>query len=272
MSPIKAVLFDIGGVCAGSPFQAILDHEHANSLPIGYINRCISFSKPDGAWHRLERGEMDVDDRFFDGFAKDLQVQAIWDECRHAAAATSTKGKEKAVTASTPPPINSRKLFWEMMAASRTLDPHIFPVLQRLRSSGRYVVAALSNTVIFDPNTEHASASKRLAAEFDVYISSAHVGFRKPDPKIFELAVSAIDGFARRSASRAGSTSPREWADGVRADEVVFLDDIGENCKAGRGVGLRTIKVNLGRTHEAVEELEKELGLDLSGTKDVAKL
>jgi FMN phosphatase YigB (HAD superfamily) len=215
---------------------------------------------------------MDVDDRFFAEFARDLQVQAIWDDCRQLAATTSSKAKGKAAMTDSPPPLDSRKLFWEMMAASRILDPHIFPVLRRLRSSGRYVVAALSNTVIFDPSTAYASAAARLAGEFDVYISSAHVGFRKPDPKIFELAVSAIDGFARRSASRAGSTAPRQWADGVRADEVVFLDDIGENCKAGREVGLRTIKVNLGRTIEAVKELEKELGLALGDAMEVSKL
>jgi FMN phosphatase YigB (HAD superfamily) len=51
----------------------------------------------------------------------------------------------------------------------------------------------------------------------------------------------------------------------VRADEVVFLDDIGENLKAARAAGLRTIRVPLGRAYEAVEELEKVTGLALAG-------
>jgi FMN phosphatase YigB (HAD superfamily) len=50
---------------------------------------------------------------------------------------------------------------------------------------------------------------------------------------------------------------------------MVFLDDIGENLKAARKAGMRTIKVNLGRSREAVKELEKITGMKLSG--DVEK-
>lgn len=40
----------------------------------------------------------------------------------------------------------------------------------------------------------------------------------------------------------------------------MFLDDIGENLKMGREVGMRTVRVVLGRTWRAVKELEKVLG------------
>jgi FMN phosphatase YigB (HAD superfamily) len=51
----------------------------------------------------------------------------------------------------------------------------------------------------------------------------------------------------------------------VKPDEIVFLDDIGENLKAARAAGFRTIRVPLGRAYEAVEELEGVTGLALAG-------
>ena len=48
----------------------------------------------------------------------------------------------------------------------------------------------------------------------------------------------------------------------MRGGDVLFLDDIGENCRMAREVGMRTIKVQLGRTEEAVRELGKEIDVD----------
>lgn len=52
---------------------------------------------------------------------------------------------------------------------------------------------------------------------------------------------------------------------GVEAGDVLFLDDIGVNLKWAAKGGLRTIKVDLGRTRDAVRKLEEETGLVLSG-------
>ena len=46
---------------------------------------------------------------------------------------------------------------------------------------------------------------------------------------------------------------------------MLFLDDIGENLKAGKARGFRTLKVHLGRAFEAVDELEEVTGLKLAG-------
>lgn len=293
-------MFDLGGVCvrtlsdhtnailtreakppthfayfqAGSPFQAILTYERDNSIPVGYINHCISHSKPDGAWHRLERGEIDVGQVFFDDFTNDLRVPSIWTESVRRSSSSSSvvrEGEAKPVFASTPPRISGETLFWNMIAASQNLDPHIFPALLRLRQTGNYIIAALSNTIILPPSSPYHSAASLLASNFDVYISSAHVGFRKPEARIFELAVSSIDAYARRISNRVDVNSPMSWKAGVRSNEIVFLDDIGENCRGGKDAGLRCIKVNIGRTIEAVKELEGILGIDL-GSKDGARL
>jgi methionine salvage enolase-phosphatase E1 len=45
--------------------------------------------------------------------------------------------------------------------------------------------------------------------------------------------------------------------------DILFLDDIGGNLKAAKQFGMRTIKVNLGRTNEAVRELEQAVEMTL---------
>lgn len=159
------------------------------------------------------------------------------------------------------------------MAESRPFDPWMYPALLNLKKSGKYVLAALSNTVIFPEGHPYASPppEQDIRRLFDVFVSSAHVGLRKPDPRIYELAL-----------SRVNEVSKAQGKGEVRADDVLFFDDIGENLKAGKKAGFRTFKVPLGRTFEAVDELERVTGLELAGShprvplefkaKDKAKL
>ncbi len=74
------------------------------------------------------------------------------------------------------------------------------------------------------------------------------------------MAVDAIGRYARRRAGVTGERVPPAWVDGVRPDEVLFLDDIGENCAAAQREGLQVIKVDLGHTARAVQEMERVLG------------
>jgi len=65
---IRLVLFDLGGVVFGSPLHAIAAYEAEHGIPSGAINRHVAASAPDGAWHRLERGELAVGEPFFEVF------------------------------------------------------------------------------------------------------------------------------------------------------------------------------------------------------------
>ncbi|KAL8791830.1 MAG: hypothetical protein Q9195_005566 [Heterodermia aff. obscurata] len=413
----KAVLFDIGGVCVTSPFQAIIDYEQKNKIPADWVNFAISRSAPNGAWQRLERGEIKMDDTFFDGFNADLSNTSLWQEfnatvnqgkgkLRDAAVRNPSmlgdhvslkaekadseptdqdkgaktkvgahqKPEEKEKNASRPegkgklkdaamknpsrlgdpvslkaeqsnleptdqdkgsqstspigqssskrllsdippdapaptmtslssskkaltnddaqnqphphiPAIDGKALFWSMMDAARSPDPYIFPALLRLKSlplDKRPILGALSNTVIFPPDHPYnriasvpASSQSTPSApstspstqssisedsdprsHFDIFIASAEVGLRKPDRKIYELAVQKLD---ERSRQNGGS--------GIRAEDVVFLDDIGENLKTAKVLGMRTIKVQLGKTWRAVKELEGIINVDLMDEK-----
>ena len=49
----------------------------------------------------------------------------------------------------------------------------------------------------------------------------------------------------------------------LKPNEIVFLDDIGTNLKTARALGMRTIKVKLGRVKDAVIELQEQAEIKL---------
>lgn len=160
------------------------------------------------------------------------------------------------------PQVDGEWLFWEMMRISRAPDPWMWPALQKLKASGKYIIAALSNTMIF-PDGHEFNEVNEVRGIFDLFISSAHVGLRKPDPAIYNMALSAVNEYAEKNASTKGKGLG--WENGIKAEDIVFLDDIGENLKAAKKVGFGTIKVQLGQAYDAVAELEKVTGLELAG-------
>lgn len=79
---------------------------------------------------------------------------------------------------------------------------------------------------------------------------------RKPSPEIYSLTLTTLQD---KYSSKFPSLPP------LLPSDILFLDDIGENLKAAKASGFRTLKVGLGRAYEAVYELEKITGLELSG-------
>ncbi|KAL2110922.1 hypothetical protein VUR80DRAFT_539 [Thermomyces stellatus] len=259
----KLLLFDVGGVCVASPFQAILDYELSQGIPPGWVNYSLSRISPTGFWHRLETGSIPMDAAFFEGFRADLHDPDRW-----KAFYTAQQAKDPKLPKTIPPvpTMDTDWLFHEMISVSKTPDPWMYPALQALRDSGEYMLGALSNTVIFPPDHDFTKKFPQDPVRhiFDFFISSAHVGLRKPDPRIYELALRKANEFA---AENAGSERGRAlgWDVGIKKEEVLFFDDIGENLKAAKKFGFGTVKVALGRTFEAVDELERVTGLALAG-------
>ncbi|ESZ92259.1 hypothetical protein SBOR_7348 [Sclerotinia borealis F-4128] len=242
----KVLLFDIGGVL--SPMQAILDFEISNNIPPGWINHSISQNKPNGFWHRLERGELELNPSWFSGFTSDLHNPTFW-----ASFYNSVREKHSLPSEIPPvPQIDGEALFWSMMDNSRELDPWMYPCLQKLQEFQKSILAGLSNTVIFPPNHPYSKPAPFISEIFDVFISSAHVHIRKPSPEIYALTL-------RTLRDKFPSSPP------LLPSDILFLDDIGENLKAAKACGFRTLKVELGRAYEAVEELESITGLELAG-------
>ena len=202
----RAVIFDLGGVVVGSPLHAIAAYERDLGLPANAINRVVVETGPAGAWSRLERGELGLE-QFYPAFEADC------------AGAGCT--------------IDARRMM-ELVAGSTAPRPAMLEAIAAIRTRG-LAVAAITNNWI----TEDAGANP-LRALFDVFVESAVVGIRKPDPRIFEMACSALR---------------------IAPAEAVFLDDIGRNLKTARELGLTTIKVE--EPDRALAELSRHLDLAL---------
>ena len=204
--PYRAVIFDIGGVVVGSPLEAIAAYERAHGIPGGFINRVVVATGHAGAWSRLERGELKLED-FYPAFERDCEAAG---RC-----------------------ISARALM-ELVAAATVPRPAMLEAIRRIRARG-LAAAALTNNWI----TEDGGAGA-LRPHFDVFIESAAIGLRKPDPRIFQRACEELR---------------------VAPADAVFLDDIGANLKAARALGMTTIKVV--EAAAALAELEVVLGFAL---------
>lgn len=253
--------------------QAILDYEKAQKIPLGWINHSIAASNPSGAWQQLERGEAKLDKEWFQQFERDLTNEQRWKtyyakflarQQKQELSRGTVPAEETIFNAPPVPSINAEWLFWEMMRVARQPDPHMYPALKRLRKyadehPGELVLAAMSNTSIFPAghpfNDDEQSGHGDVKRQFDVFVSSAHVGMRKPAENIYHYTIGRVSQFLVQK----GFSS-----DGVRAKDFVFLDDIGGNLKTAKKIGMGTIKVDLGRTAQAVKELEKITGLSLA--------
>lgn len=204
-----------------------------------------------------------MDAEFFAAFNRDLRHPELWKQFHE-----QEQKKKKGVsggpsTTSTPPlpEVDAEWLFWEMMRVSRTPDPYMFPALKRLKESGKFLMGALSNTVKFPDGHAYNKDETGVRSQFDFFVSSAHTGLRKPDARIYEAAIREMDSLAKQRG-----------LSGAEASDIVFFDDIGENLKAGKRSGLRTVKVTLGKTLDTVKELERITGLQLLEGEDKARL
>jgi putative hydrolase of the HAD superfamily len=152
MEKIAAVVFDIGGVVQDSPLHAIARYEHERGIEADAINRVVVAAGEQGAWARLERGELTAQ-TFVEPFEADCRAHGI----------TVDGGDLMAKIAETSVP-----------------RPVMLEAIRRIRAAGLRV-AALTN------NWRTTAPRPRLHAHFDVFVESAVEGLRKPDPRIYAL-------------------------------------------------------------------------------------
>ena len=204
---IEAVVFDLGGVVMESPLRAIARYERDSGLAAGAISRVVAAAGDGGAWARLERGELTAE-----SFRAPFEA-----ECRTSGVEVDAARMMACINEATLP------------------RPRMLAAIRRIRAGGLRVGACTNNWVGAD-----GCPTDGLQEHFDVFVESAAVGLRKPDPRIYEL-----------TCRRLGVAPPR----------VAFLDDIGQNLKAARALGMATIKVE--DPDHALRELAALLGMDL---------
>jgi putative hydrolase of the HAD superfamily len=157
--PVRAVIFDFGGVILTSPFEAFARYEADHGLPPGFLRRLNATDPDTNAWARLERNEVDLA-----GFAELFESEA-------RAAGHAVDGRA-------------------VLALLRgELRPAMVEALRRCHD--RLKTALLTNNfVAMDPAARGGGADGPMGAvleAFDVIVESSRVGLRKPDPAIYRL-------------------------------------------------------------------------------------
>ena len=161
-APIRAVLFDFGGVITSSPFDAFRRFEQQRGLPTGFL-QAVNRTEPDNnAWARFERGELSPE-RFDEVFASESR-----------SAGHEVRGLDV------------------IALVYGSVRPRMIKAVKHCR--GRFVTACLTN------NFQHGEADavlrdaartrewERALALFDDVIESSRIGVRKPEKAFFEYA------------------------------------------------------------------------------------
>lgn len=195
---IDAVLWDFGGVFTSSPFAAI--EAAGDELGIS-ATRAIAYvfgpydADTDHPWHRLERGEVTMDE------AREMIM-----------AEAAADGVE----------IDPWDVLMRMGNSEGPLiHPDVLAAAHDVRARGLRSGLVTNNIVEFRDGWRSLVPVEEL---FEIVVDSSEEGVRKPDPRIFELALERLDG--------------------VAAERTVFLDDYEGNIAAARTLGLHAIRVD----------------------------
>jgi putative hydrolase of the HAD superfamily len=155
--PHKAVIFDLGGVVFGSPFEHFDTYERAAGLPVGSVRKVIARSSEHGAWAALERGELTMP-----AFCTALDAEA-------AAEGIAIESVE----------------IMALIGQGIGARPEMITAIGKIRELGLRTAALTNNWP--GGNGNGSPPGLRSLTVFDVVVESAVEGMRKPDPRIYEL-------------------------------------------------------------------------------------
>lgn len=170
---IEAVLFDYGGVFTVSPFSAVSSLAERLEVPTAALLEIIfgPYDRDtDHPWHRLERGEMRLDE------ARD-EILALG----------RSRGSE----------VDLFEFFGAIGSiASGVVEPMV-DCARRLKMSGYRTAIVTNNVAEF---SEYWRRTLPLNELFDTVVDSSQVGMRKPNPKIFSFTLECLGNVAPRRA------------------------------------------------------------------------
>jgi len=184
---IRAVIFDWGGVMERSPDDAyVAGWERRLALEPGTLPEVL-WGK---VWRQLEVGAITNDD-FRQHIADRLGL----------------------------PDAEAAGRFVKEFYTDDRFNPETVAAARALR--GRYKVALLTNAWSGQDDLIREQFGLDVHTEFDVYVNSAYVGLRKPDPVIFHLTLDQLD---------------------VAPQQAILLDDLLRNVDSARALGIHTVQ------------------------------
>jgi putative hydrolase of the HAD superfamily len=138
-----------------------------------------------------------------------------------------------------PRPFTPADFLQAMKERSVLLPDTAMRILQDLAASEEVELAMLNNEA--RELNDYRIERFELGRYFDSFFSSCYVGLRKPDPKIFDLALDVLQ------------RDP---------EEVVFIDDRQGNCDAAETLGIHAIRyIEEAQCVQALERLGLHAGV-----------
>ena len=229
--PLRAVLWDFGGVILTSPFEAFRRYESATGLPQDFIRTINSTNPHSNAWALLERSDISTKE-FDELFAQESSARGHRVPGADVLALLSGDIRPNMVAA----------LDAVIAAGFKTacLTNNMVTTNNDMVTTNNDTVTTSDNTVTTsESSNERASELTAVMNRFDVIVESSKVGVRKPEPRFYEIACEMLD---------------------VTPGECVFLDDLGINLKPAAAMGMRTIKV--ADPVDAISQLAAITGID----------
>lgn len=186
MDAISTILWDVGGVLLTNAW----DHQQREAVlerfGLDRTEFAVRHAEVDQAW---ERDEISADDY--------LRRTVFY----------------------TPRGFTPADFLSVMREQSRLLDDSAMGILRRLAASEELVLATVNNESRL--LNEFRLAQFGLLDDFDAFFSSCYLGLRKPDRKIYQVALDVLQ------------RDP---------EEVVFIDDRAENVAAAALLGIHAIR------------------------------
>ncbi len=173
MPGYDAVLFDFGGVFTPSPFHVLKEAAHELGIPPEVVLATV-FGGYDGdtdhPWHRLERGEVPVEDAIG-------AIVALAAESGHA--------------------LDPLDLLGKGMRNGGGVREDVVGLVRDVRAAGLKTAIVTNNIREFGVVWR---AMLPVAELFDLVVDSCEEGVRKPDPRIFRITLERLGGVAPERA------------------------------------------------------------------------
>lgn len=210
--PIRAVICDFGGVLTTPLINAFAAFQEGTGISLEHLGAAMAAATGDldGAHplFELECGRIS-EERFLDLLRTHLEP-----EIGHR-----------------PELHRFKEMYFE------ALDPNteMIELMADLRTRGHRMALLTNNVKEWEPVWRPMLPVDEI---FETVVDSGFVGMRKPDPAIYELTVSRLDG--------------------ITAGQCLFIDDTEINCTAAAALGLHP--VHFRDNAQAIAEIEAALG------------
>jgi putative hydrolase of the HAD superfamily len=209
MSRIEAVISDFGGVLTSPLIESYAAVQESSGVPLDALGRAMaSIAERNGSnpLFELETGRLS-EAEFLDGIGRELTQQL---------------GR----------PVSMRD-FGERFFDNLHPNERMLEFMRGLRDRGYKLGICTNNVREWEPRWRSKLPVDEI---FSVVIDSAFVGYRKPEPKIYEITLERL---------------------GVPAQAALLIDDIELNCTAARDLGMHAVWFR--DTDQAIAEIEEQL-------------